>query len=391
MSQRYYASSPAAIVGLVGLLCCGPMSCGEQAGQPDNKPSSEPSSKPSSKKQEPAAQRKDKQGPGLPAAAPCVVFRRDRHMVVARVKGQDIKLEDIIRHIDAHSYKGYLLLAEGGHLDLTLSSPNVGLALLARQAADLRALELTAQERKIPTGDVAKERRQVAANGFLMHLENYKRDYRRRYGREYPENPDSIVKLNSRYLLNNGLALEMEAWLNTLVPDTLTQAEADWYLRTHGQAFNGYLDISLITIHNRDPKTGALYKGPARAKVTDKVLDIQRRLKKDGSNFAEVAARFSDAAKLRARAGFFGNVSRFDPKLPGVICRAAWGLRNGKFKGPIESPVGLHFVKRITYHTKNMVLRLDPKNEHVRRYVRQMRQEDVLFKARRAQNVELVY
>ncbi len=183
----------------------------------------------------------------------------------------------------------------------------------------------------------------------------------------------------------------MKAWLNTLVPDTLTQAEADWYLRTHGQAFNGYLDISLITIHNRDPKTGALYKGPARAKVTDKVLDIQRRLKKDGSNFAEVAARFSDAAKLRARAGFLGNVSRFDPKLPGVICRAAWGLRNGKFKGPIESPVGLHFVKRITYHTKNMVLRLDPKNEHVRRYVRQMRQEDVLFKARRAQNVELVY
>ena len=74
----------------------------------------------------------------------------------------------------------------------------------------------------------------------------------------------------------------MEAWLNTLVPDALTQAEADWYLRTHGQAFNGYVDISLITIHNRDPKTGALYKGPARAKVTDKVLDIQRRLKENG-------------------------------------------------------------------------------------------------------------
>jgi hypothetical protein len=312
-------------------------------------------------------------------------------MVVARVKGQDIKLEDIIRHIDAHSYKGYLAYAEAGHLDGMLSSPTQGAAMLARQFADLRALEITGQERKIPMGDVAKERKALAADGFLKFLEKYKRAYQKDYGREYPENPQSVAKLNAQYLRQNGLTLETEAWLNALVPDTLTQTEADHYRRTYGPAFNGYLDISVITIHNRDPKTGALYKGPAKAKVTEKLLDIEHRLKKDGSNFEEVAAKFSDVAGLRARAGLFSNISRFDPKLPGVICRTAWGLRNGKFKGPIVGPIALHFVKRIKYHAKNMVLRLDPKNKNVRMYIRQMRQEDVLFKARRKQKVELVY
>jgi len=319
-----------------------------------------------------------------------VLFRRDRSLVVAKVSGQNIKLEDIIRHIDKYSYKGYLALAEAGHLDSTLSSPK--LATWARQFADRRALELMAQKQKLAPGLVDQERKRLASEGFLKFLEEYKRSYQLREGREYPESPRSVASLRRGYLLKSGLDLECHAWLNVLVPDKLTQEEADRYLRTDPQIFNGYLDISVITIHNRDPETGALYRGAAKAKVTEKVMDIQMRLEMDGSNFGKVATKFSDVPEERARAGRFSNISRFDPRLPAAICRTAWGLRNGKFKiRPVESPFGLHFVKRVSYLSKSMVVRLNPKVPEVRRYIRKLRQEIMVFNARREQKVELVY
>ncbi|MHC4513915.1 MAG: peptidylprolyl isomerase [Planctomycetota bacterium] len=395
MRQKHHVPAPVAVVVLISLVCYAPVSCGGQGETPikEDKPASkvaaEPASKPAVKKKVLPPLRPDTQGSRTSPALHLVVFQRDRNMVLARVKGQDIKLEDIVQHIDERSYKGYLTLAEGGHLDATLSSPT--LATWTREFADIRALELMALEQKIAPGRVDKERKELANNRFFEYLESYKLTYRRDHGKEYPENARSVASLNRQFLLRRGLNLEREAWLNTLAPDALTQEEADWYLQTNPQIFNGYLDIAVITIHNRDPKTGALYKGPAKAKVTAKVLDIQSRLKKDGSNFEKVAAKFSDVAKERARAGIFSNISRFDPQLPAAICRTAWGLRNSKFKGPVESPFGLHFVKRITYHSKSMVVRLDPKNKDVRRYVRQLRQEDLIFKARREQKVELIH
>lgn len=387
MSQKRPSSSLA-----VAMLCFGLVSCDGQGEQPstDGKgPASKPPKKVGGPAESQMKERPDAPTQEIQPDAPVVVFHRDRAMVVARVRGQDITVEEIIRHIDKHSYKGYLDFAERGHLDHTLSSPK--LPTWARQFADRRALELMARKRESAPSVVDKERKRLATEGFLKFLEAYKSSYRLDHGRDYPENPRSVASLRRRYLLEHGLALEREAWLNTLVPDELTQEQADWYLRTQPQIFNGYLDIAVITIHNRDRKTGALCKGTAKAEVTKKLLDIKSRLENDGSNFEKVATRFSDVAKERDRAGVFSNISRFDPRLPAVICRTAWGLRNGKFKGPVESPFGLHFVKRIRYLSKSMVMRLDPKVPEVRRYIRRLRQEDMVFRARREQKVELIY
>ena len=358
-------------------------------GGPDEETEPGPTSKPVQEKAKPEP-RKELSRPQAPADAPAVVFRRDRGIVVARVNGQDIKLEDIIRHIDRHSYKDYLKLAERGDLDYTLSSPEF-LPRWVRLFADRRALELVAKKRKLDPALVNKERKDLATKGFLEFLENYKRTYKAREGRDYPENPRSVASLRRGYLLKNGLDLECQAWLNVLVPDSLSQEQADWYLRTQPQVFNGYLDISVITIHNRDPKTGALYKGMGKTGVTKKIHEIKSRLEEDGSNFEEIAARFSDVARERRRAGEYSNINRLDPRLPASICRTAWGLRNGKWKGPVESAFGLHFIKRIRYHSKNMVVRLKPDVPEVRRFIRKLRQEDQVFKARREQNVELLY
>jgi hypothetical protein len=388
MSQKHHAPSLAVTVLLV-------VSCGGQDDPPVKKPV--PVGKPikaqQPERQQPERQQPERQQPTTQRTGsskpPSVVFRRDRGMVVARVNGQDITVEDIVRRIDRHSYKGYLKLAEGGHLDRTLSSAR--LVTWARQFADRRALELTAGKRKLAPNVVNGERKALATKGFLDFFENYKQAYQRREGRKYPESPGSVASLRRRYLLEHGLHLERQAWLNVLVPDKLTQEQADWYLRTQPQIFNGYLDICVITINNRDARTGALFKGPAGAEVTRKIQDIQSRLEEDGSNFEKVAAKFSDVAKERERAGVYSNISRFDPRLPAAICRLAWGLRNGKWKGPVASPFGLHFVKRIRYLSKSMVVRLKADVPEVRRFIRQLRQENMLFDSRREQKVELVY
>jgi PPIC-type PPIASE domain len=394
MSQKRHAFPPATVL-LVALVYCGSLSCSDQDDPVTNpeevigKGDTEAATKPATAtKTTPENQSRAPRKQGA-AGEPSVRFRRDRDMVVARVNGQDMKLEDIIRHIDNHSYKGYLALAEGGYLDNTLSSPK--LPTWSRQFADRRALELMAQKQELAPGLVDKERQRLAVEGFGEFLKEYKQSYRLSQGKDYPEDPRSIATLRRRYLLDNGLKLECDAFLNVLVPDKLTQEQADWYYRTNPQIWNGYLDISVITVHNRDPQTGALYKGSDKTKVTSKVLDIQKRLEEDGGNFEKVAARFSDVAKERARSGEFGNISRFDPRLPAAICRVAWGLRNGKWKGPVESSFGLHFVKRVRYLVKNMVVRIDSKRPEVRKYIRRLRQENMIFDARREQKVELVY
>ena len=115
-------------------------------------------------------------------------------------------------HIDRRSYKGYLALAEAGHLDTTLNS--LKLTEWARQFADIKALELAGDARKVERKTVTSERKALAARRFLEFLGRYRKDYFRRTGKPYPESAGSVRALNRQFLRRNGLKLEVEAWLN---------------------------------------------------------------------------------------------------------------------------------------------------------------------------------
>ena len=80
-----------------------------------------------------------------------------------------------------------------------------------------------------------------------------------------------------------------------------------------------------------------------------------------------------------------------DPRMPAVFCRAAWGLRNGKWTGPVESPFGLHFIKRVEWTIRRTMLRIDPKNPGIRRMIRTKRKEDLLFQVRKDHAVNVLY
>ena len=77
--------------------------------------------------------------------------------------------------------------------------------------------------------------------------------------------------------------------------------------------------------------------------------------------------------------------------LPAALCRAAWNLRDGNWAGPLESPYGLHFVKRISLSQQQFILFTPAALPKIRETMRKHRQEDLLYEVRKKRRVELLY
>ena len=128
-----------------------------------------------------------------------------------------------------------------------------------------------------------------------------------------------------------------------------------------------------------------------RQRAWDKMTDIRTRLKKDGSNFSELARRYSEDRKTAGRGGRLNNVERFHPTLPAILCRTAWGLEDGEVSEPVESPYGLHLIKRISFVQKQFIIYTDAAKPVVQATYRRHQQENLVFGARRKMRVKLFY
>src|SRR5690606_38213946 len=129
----------------------------------------------------------------------------------------------------------------------------------------------------------------------------------------------------------------------------------------------------------------------ARREALDRVGDLMERLAPDGSNFSDLARRFSDDRRTAREGGILRNVGRFDPRLPAAICRAAWALKDGEVSEPFESPYGIHIVKRLTFRMQFYVLFTDAAKPKIAELMRKAEQEDLLFETRERLAVELHY
>ena len=78
-------------------------------------------------------------------------------------------------------------------------------------------------------------------------------------------------------------------------------------------------------------------------------------------------------------------------RLPAALCRAAWGLDDGEVTGPVESPYGLHFIKRVSYAQPRAFLLTDKTEGQVRDTRRQDLQEGLLYQLRERAPVQLRY
>lgn len=313
---------------------------------------------------------------------------RDRARVVARVDGRDLTMADVVEHIDSRHAPGFGNYLETDAGVLYFRAPYRFGADWVRQYADIAALQAEAKRRGLEIAAAEEHLSAALKSAFELHLESERKNGRLRGELTQEEINTRLTRYQQEY----GMQTEVQGWLDFLVPDDFTMAQLREFYTAEARMFGGRVTFSHILIQNRDPFSLHLLGGDARKGALERVADLRDRLKDDGSNFEDVAGRYSEDRTTAARGGVFRDVARFDPRLPAALCRAAWKLADGQFTGPVESPFGLHFVKRISFVQASFIAAVtDQTAPRIREGMRKSLQEDLLFAARERFKVELFY
>ncbi|MGE3174407.1 MAG: peptidylprolyl isomerase [Planctomycetota bacterium] len=353
--------------------------------------------RPSAPAGEPAA------GPVVQQAAPApgteqhfiqLRYPRDREYHIASVDGLPVWLAHLVQHIDERHFPGFEQLMSGpdgkGSPDGKRFLESDLIAPWVRHFADIRALEKEAHAR----GDIDQERLDAClANalklGFERHLELYVEDMRQR-GLPTELDQDRVNGLLSDYQLRSGLACELQGWLDYLQPDEeWPNGQLNEFFQRHPRYFGGGVKIAHILIQNRDAGTGILLKEAGRIRAANRLAEVRAQLKPDGSNFGDVARRFSDDTRTGRDGGLIEYVERFDGMLPAALCRAAWTLGDGETSDVIETRYGWHIVHRIEHVQRVFMLFSEDTLQNVENVLIRKLQEDLLFRVRAEHAVEL--
>ena len=314
-------------------------------------------------------------------------YPRDKARVVAKVDGKERTLEDLIQHLDKRHAPGFgeYLATDAGNL--YFQAPQRFGADWVRQYADVVALKAEARARGLALEDAEPFLSDALKRGFEVYLQNSPSPQ----GVNEEETRKVLAYRLSRFQQESGMKTEVQGWLDFLVDDDAPDGVLRSYLQGNARKFGAVVTFSQILIQTRDPVTLRLLEGKERAAAWEKVADIKSRLKKDGSNFEDVAGRYSQDRKTAQRGGLFRNVSRFDTRLPAILCRTAWSLEDGEWTGPVESAYGLHFIKRISQEQQRFILYSEKAKPVVAETRRKHMQEDLLYEVREKRGVKLLY
>ncbi len=333
------------------------------------------------------------QAPPSPAATaeqPHFLVRRypqDRDAAIAQVGDRMLTLGDLVDHIDTVHYPGFRdRLVEQPEFQRMLQSDLI--APWVRQFADLEALQQTFAD-DLPEAKLKAAQSTALQHTFQGWLDTYVAD-RKAHDRPTNLTQQQVNRLLADFQLRQGIAAEMQGALELLEPGDYTRPQLQKFFNDNARAFGGRVTMAHILIQHRDGGTGILLADEGFARATARLADVQARLRPDGSNFEEVARGFSDDTRTAPEGGVLHGVHRFDDRLPAVLCRAGWFLRDGEVSGVIESQYGWHIVKRIDFSQQMFILFTEDAIPTIRQVMIRSRQEDRLFQAREKAKVRLL-
>lgn len=317
-------------------------------------------------------------------------YPEDRGRAVAVVGGVPVTLGELIDHIDERHHPGLRAALDKkpklptihGYLRSDLLAPWV------RHYADIRAFRFVAEQAdsKIDEKELDAAISAQLKTSFEAWLKNYAAQ---RSGDGTELSQDTVNQLLTRYQLHNGLAIEVQGWLDYFEPGEYNRLQLRNFFNENARYFGGMVDISHILVQHRDAGTGLLLIDEARGRANEKLADLKLRLRPDGSNFADLARRFSDDTRTARRGGELNGVRRFDDRLPASLCRAAWALKDGEISDVVESQYGWHIIQRRGFNQHVFALFTDDAIPSIEIVMRRARQEAVLFDARARAGVEL--
>lgn len=325
--------------------------------------------------------------PAQPAKPHFVVrhYPQDSGAAIAVVGNRTLTLGDLVDHIDAVHQPGFRdALAKHPTIQAMLQS-DVAPGWV-RHFADLEALRQANPD--VDATKLKEMQSEALRAAFQRHLDGYV-EQRRAAGR--PEvTQQTINGLLSAFQLEQGLACEVQGFLDYLEPRDYNRVQLQNFFNDNARAFGGTVKIAHILIQNRDAGTGILLDAEGLARANARLADVRARLRPDGSNFEDVALNYSDDQRTAREGGVFSGIKRFDERLPTMLCRAAWFLRDGEVSDVIESQYGWHIVKRIEFDQRVHMLFTDDVLPAIKQAMQRARQEDRLIAARKQATIKLL-
>jgi hypothetical protein len=320
---------------------------------------------------------------------------RDSAAVLAIVDGRPITLADLVRHLDERHRPGFRQSLEPP------SDPAVRVVPAdrvfqsdlmpqwVRHLADVHALEAELAARKIDPEQARATQEATLTAQFEAWLQAYVIEQRQN-GHDVNLSAEQTKRHLAGWVLRSGIAAEMQGLLNFLEPGEYSTDKLREFFQDHARYFGGRVNFAHILIQHRDAGTGILLGDEGRARANARLADVKARLMADGSNFEDVARRLSEDSRTAAEGGLLKGAARFDERLPAILCRTAWGLRDGEVSGPVESPYGWHIVKRIDFDQQHFLFFTDDAIPTVKEQMKRQRQEDLLFEVRKRYQVQLL-
>ena len=309
-----------------------------------------------------------------------LLYPRDKDRVVASIWDKPITLGQMVDLLEKDYCPGTAQAFRGplGARTMALSLP-----LLASLELDLLLVRREAKRRKISLPK--DELRRALDTRFKKYFKSLVwKDPTREA--ELRATKDYIRKV---FLRTAGPRTEVELLLEKMVPPRFSLQDLKLFYQAHGLMSQTQVKIAHIFIPRLDPKTGLLPDLAGIRKRKEKILDIQARLKKDGSNFAEVARRFSALKETARRGGFLGYVERWDSKHP-AIARAAFSLKKGEWTGPVEEPEGFHFIQCLKILNRGSIFVVNQVKKQILQDMARQKREDLLVSLRERAHAKLI-
>jgi len=324
-------------------------------------------------------------------------YPRDRDHVVATVDGAPITLEELCRHIDGRHHPGFCRELEGPPDQASPEGSPGGALILesdlmapwVRHYAYIKALQADAKARGVDVSGAEETISAALKAGFQEYLDRYVAGLKAQHlPTELPQR--RINRLLADYQFANGLACELQGWIDFLAPEQpWSEQQLHDFFEDNVRSFGGAVSIEHILVQHRDAGTGILLDEEGRRRAATRLAEIRGRLAKDGSNFEEVARLYSEDTKTAPGGGRIDGVERFDQRMPAAICRAAWFMKDGEISDLIETQYGFHIVRRIALVQKQYIIYTPGAMPAVRMMMKKSERENLLFDALKKHPVDL--
>lgn len=325
-------------------------------------------------------------------AEPHFLVRRwpaDKETPIAVVGNRTLTLGDLVAHLDGRHHPGFAqALASTPTVEAMLRSDLM--APWVRHFADLEALRQTYAEQfgdgkqlEAVQGDVLKKNFQAYLDSYVQSLKDA--------GRPTDLSQRRVNLLLADFQLRSGLAAELQGALDFLVPNDFTRGQLHEFFNDNARVFGGQVTIAHILVQHRDGGTGILLKDEGIARANERIAKIKAQLQPDGSNFEEIARLYSEDSRTAPEGGRLGGLHRYDDRMPAVLCKKAWELRDGELSlEPVESQYGFHLVKRLDFNQQIFILFTDDAMPSIKIVMRRALQEQRLLQAREKAGVRLL-